>query len=74
MWYLWYDTFSHHFLCPKEKEKKRNINNDSAIFPSHNIWEQIVKCIYSVAQSIKDSIEFSSNTKKPPGLNPRLGS
>jgi len=39
---LSYDTFPYFFLIispnkkRKEKEKKRNINNDLAILPSHN--------------------------------------
>ena len=40
MWHLWCDTFLHSLLCSKskikEKEKKRNINNDLAILPSHD--------------------------------------
>ena len=55
MWYLSYDTFPHSFLVVssnekrKEKEKKRNINNDLAVLPSHNIglytnfWKEEVK-------------------------------
>ena len=31
-------------------------------------------CIYSIVESSKDSIEFSSNPEKLPGLNPSLGS
>ena len=35
--HLWHDTFLH-FLCSKSKRKrKRNINNDLAILPSHDI-------------------------------------
>ena len=33
-----------------------------------------VKCISSIAESSKDSIEFSSNSKEHLGLNPRLRS
>jgi len=52
---LSYDTFPHSFLVVssnekrKEKEKKRNINNDLAVLPSHNIglytnfWKEEVK-------------------------------
>jgi len=29
-------TFLYFFISPKEKEKKRNINNDLAVLPSHN--------------------------------------
>jgi len=38
LWHLWHDTFLHSFLCSKfkRKKKKRNINNDLAILPSHN--------------------------------------
>jgi len=38
LWHLLCDTFLY-FLCivsPREKKKKRNINNDLAILPSHN--------------------------------------
>jgi len=37
MQHLWCDTFLYSFLCSKEKEKKRNINNNLAILPSHDI-------------------------------------
>jgi len=38
LWHLWCDTFLH-FLCvvsPREKKKKRNINNNLAILPSRD--------------------------------------
>jgi len=37
---MWRDTFLYSLLCSKskikEKEKKRNINNDLAVLPSHD--------------------------------------
>ena len=39
MW-LWHDTFLHflYIVSPKEKKRKRNINNDLAVLPSHDIY------------------------------------
>jgi len=39
IWHLWHDTFPHflYVVSPKEKKKKRNINNDLAILPSYDI-------------------------------------
>jgi len=35
VWHLWYNTFPHSFLY-SSKEKKRNINNNLVILPSHD--------------------------------------
>ena len=45
LWHLWCDTFPHSLLCSKSKikEKKRNINNDLAVLPSHDTFH--VFCI-----------------------------
>jgi len=40
MWYLWYNTFPHflYVVSPKEKKRKRNINNNLAVLLSHDKW------------------------------------
>ena len=36
LWHVTFPTLLSFVISPKEKEKKRNINNDLAVLPSHN--------------------------------------
>ena len=48
-------------VSPKEKEnKKRNINNDLAILPSHNILLAVIKPLY-LEYSEEDSMNGQQN-------------
>jgi len=44
VWHLWHDTFPHSLLCSKskikgkEKKRKRKINNNLAVLPSHDTF------------------------------------
>ena len=63
VWHLSCDTF-HTPSCivsPKEKEnKKRNINNDLAILPSHNTLLAVIKPLY-LEYSEEDSMNGQQN-------------
>ena len=61
---MWHNTFLHSLLCSKskikEKKKKRNINNDLAVLPSHNTLLLLVLSMFLTAISLSSFCSLNS--------------